>query len=68
MPDHSSETSSLQSQRAWLHLVAGFTGGGLGALWALFAGAASWPDAKLFIALGVAIGIAVAAALGTKPA
>ncbi|MGS5089719.1 hypothetical protein ACVC7V_24815 [Hydrogenophaga sp. A37] len=63
MPDHTSEPSSSQSQRAWLYLLLGFTGGGLGALLALFAGAASWPDAKLFIVLGVAIGIALAVAL-----
>lgn len=63
MPDHTSETSSSQSQRACLYLLLGFTGGGLGAMWALSAGAASWPDAKLFIVLCVAIGIALAVAL-----
>ena len=44
-------------------LLLGFTGAGLGALFAMYFGAASWPDAKLFIVLGVAIGIALAAAL-----
>lgn len=58
-----SQSHSTQSQRVWLFLILGFTCGGLGVLLALFAGAASWPDAKLFIVLGVAIGIALAVAL-----
>lgn len=46
-----------------IFLLLGFTGAGLGALFAMHFGATSWPDAKLFIVLGVAIGIALAAAL-----
>lgn len=58
-----SQSAAKGSGKTLLFLLLGLAGGGLGALLALFAGAASWSDAKLFIVLGVAIGIALAAAL-----
>jgi len=63
VPDHTSETSSSQFQRAGPYLLLGFTGGGIGALLALVFGMSSWIDARLFILSGAAIGLGLAAAL-----
>lgn len=40
-----------------------FMGGGIGTLSALYVGMSSWPDARLFILSGVAIGLGLAAVL-----
>lgn len=49
--------------RVWLFVLLGFTGGGIGALLALFFGITNWPGARLFTLSGIAIGLALAAAL-----
>ena len=59
----SAEPDPARSQRLWLFLLLGFTGGGIGALLALFFGASSWPDARLFILSGIAIGLGLASVL-----
>ncbi len=45
------------NEKQVLAVVLALVGGGCGALAAHFAGAASWPDAKLYIVFGVALGI-----------
>lgn len=50
-------------QRAWLFPLMTFTGGGIGALLALVFGMSSWPDARLFILLGIAVGLGLASVL-----
>lgn len=62
-PMGTSRSRSAQSQRAWLYLILGLTGGGIGTLVALYVGASSWPDARLFILSGVAIGLGLASFL-----
>lgn len=57
---------AIVSVKGWLFLLLGITGGGLGVLFALLAEVVSWPDAKLFIVLGIAIGIAVSAVLASN--
>lgn len=59
----SAEPGPARSQRLWLFLLLGFTGGGIGVLLALYFGAPSWPDARLFIVTGIALGIGLASAL-----
>lgn len=59
----SAEPDPARSQRFWLFLLLGFTGGGIGALLALVFGMSSWPDARLFILSGIAIGIGLASVL-----
>ena len=59
-PMDTSRSRSAQSQRAWLYLILGLTGGGIGALLALVFGMSSWPDARLFILSGIAIGLGLA--------
>lgn len=49
--------------RLWLILLLAFTGGGVGVLLALYFGISSWPDARLFIAPGIALGIGLASVL-----
>lgn len=49
--------------RLWLFLLLGFTGGGVGVLLALYFGISSWPDARLFILTGIALGIGLASVL-----
>ncbi|MDQ7746258.1 hypothetical protein [Hydrogenophaga pseudoflava] len=58
-----SDAPTRSNWRVWLYLLLGFTGGGIGALFALFFGASSWPDARLFILSGIAIGLGLASFL-----
>jgi H+/Cl- antiporter ClcA len=58
-----SRSHSIQAQRVWLYLLLGFAGGGIGALLALYVGVTSWPDARLFVLSGVAIGLGLASLL-----
>lgn len=62
-PRNAFRPGSTQSSRAWLYLLLGFTGGGIGALLALVFGMSSWPDARLFILSGIAIGLGLASFL-----
>lgn len=62
-PVDTSRSRSAQSQRAWLYLILGLTGGGIGTLVALYVGVSSWPDARLFILSSVAIGLGLASSL-----
>lgn len=50
-------------QRACLFPLMTFTGSGIGALLALVFGRSSWPDARLFILSGAAIGLGLASVL-----
>ena len=62
-PRNASRPGSAQSSRAWLYLLLGLTGGGIGVLLALVFGMSSWPDARLFILSGIAIGLGLASFL-----
>jgi hypothetical protein len=62
-PRDTSQSHSTRSQRVWLFLILGFTGSGVGALLALYFGMSSWPDARLFVMVGAASGLALASAL-----
>lgn len=62
-PLDNSRSCSPQSQRVWLYPLLGFSGGGIGTLVALYLGMTSWPDARLFVVSGVAIGLGLAAGL-----
>lgn len=59
----SSGPRSTRSQITLLCVCLGCIGGGIGVLAALFLGMSSWPDARLFIASGVALGIGLASFL-----
>lgn len=62
-PREGSHLPKPQPRHAWLFVLLGFTGGGVGALLALFFGIKNWLDARLFILSGIAIGLALAVAL-----
>lgn len=62
-PPDNSHSCSPQSQCVWLYPLLGFIGGGIGTLVALYLGMTSWPDARLFVLSGVAIGLGLAAVL-----
>lgn len=59
----SSGPRSTGSQITLLCVCLGFIGGGIGTLVALYLGMASWPDARLFILSGIALGLGLASAL-----
>lgn len=59
----SSGPRSTSSQITLVCVCLGFTGGGVGVLFALLFGASSWPDARLFVLSGVALGLGLASFL-----
>lgn len=65
MPDTRDDFRSPPAHlpRVWLFPLLGFTGGGIGALVALFLGMSSWTDARLFVLSGAALGLGLASVL-----
>lgn len=59
----SSGPGSTGSQITLLCVCLGFIDAGIGTLLALYAGVSSWPDARLFILPGAAIGLGLASFL-----
>lgn len=66
-PDLSPDTSRGPSHGVWLFLLLGFFGGGAGVLLALLLGFETWyGGAHLFLWVGIAAGVGLAAVLARR--